>query len=81
MLDHDIATGFRKFIPLSRAVLKEFLKAQKILNKIVFWRSGSKNADFHEIDRQWKMTNMIFFAIFLWEQPFLIEKIYENKKI
>ena len=37
MLDHEIATGLRNFIPLSRAVLKEILKTQKILNKIFFF--------------------------------------------
>ena len=36
MFYHDFTTGFRKFIPLSRAVLKEILKTQKILNKIFF---------------------------------------------
>ena len=36
IFNHENATGLRNFIPLSRAVLKEILKTQKILNKIFF---------------------------------------------
>ena len=80
MLDHEIATGFWKFIPLSRAVLKEILKTQNILNKIFFEEVVPKIKIFMKSigsEKWWIGYFLLFFCenINLWLKKII--KIYD----